>query len=513
MLNRIYKVAVYLRLSKEDGDNLESESITNQRKIIKDYINKQENMKIYAEYVDDGYSGANFNRPDFKKMINDIKNKFIDIVITKDLSRFGRDYVECGEYIEKVFPDNGVRYIAVLDKIDSFKETVINDFLPLKSLFNEKHCKNTSVSVKKSKRARMKEGIYACSVPPFGYKKDMTQDGKLIIDEEASKTVKKIFELKLEGYTAIKIAEYLQKNNYLTPGQYLKNVYNPDYKNTNVWKRDGVNRILCNQVYLGHCIRGKTQNLSYKNRKRLYVRREDCIVNYNTHEAIVSEDDFYKIHNSNKYGCRKTEYSNQYLLRNLLFCRICGKQMYFRNERKKVKITCGNNRNSSYLCDNTRKIDYLWLEEYIRKQIQTMHEKYLKNSRYMDKLYIEYQKIEVNTLKKEIDRYNKKITKVNSQISLVYSKRLSGDTKENYEEKYKNLVAERKNIENILNEVTRQLNERQKLIYKAENKEKIFKEFDDAVKKELTNKDMKKLIDRIEIDNEEIIVRYNFDIM
>ena len=160
----VYNVAMYLRLSKDDGDNIESESITNQRKIITEYIDRHPEMKLYNEYVDDGNTGANFNRPDFKRMINDIENKKINMVITKNLARLGRNYIETGTYIEKYFPDHRVRYIAILDKVDNFKDTVSNDFVPIKSVFNEKHCRDTSIAVKKTKRRKMQEGFYALGI-------------------------------------------------------------------------------------------------------------------------------------------------------------------------------------------------------------------------------------------------------------------------------------------------------------------------------------------------------------
>ena len=291
----IYNVGIYLRLSKDDGDDIESESITNQRNIINDYIKKNDNLKFYNEYVDDGYTGTNFNRPGFKMLLKDIENKKINMVITKNLARLGRNYIEIGNYIEKYFPDHRVRYIALLDNVDNFKESVSNDFIPIKSVFNEKYCRDTSIAVKKTKRKRMEEGYYFCNTAPFGYKKDPNNPGKLIIDEESSKTVKKIFDLKLKGYTCNQIVDYLDKNNYTTPAEYMKIRGLEHINNKNVWRRSTITRILCNQVYLGHCVRGKTQNISYKSKDRIYVKRNDFIITKNTHEPIISEEVFEKI--------------------------------------------------------------------------------------------------------------------------------------------------------------------------------------------------------------------------
>ena len=154
--NQDYRAAIYIRLSKEDGDREESESVTNQRKILKAYA-KENKYKIYDEYVDDGYTGTNFNRPSFKRMIKDIEDKKVNMVITKNLARLGRNYIETGTYIEKYFPDHRVRYIAILDRVDNFEDSVSNDFVPIKSVFNEKHCKDTSIAVKKQKEEKCKK--------------------------------------------------------------------------------------------------------------------------------------------------------------------------------------------------------------------------------------------------------------------------------------------------------------------------------------------------------------------
>ncbi len=510
MSNRIYNVAIYLRLSKDDGDDLESQSIMNQRKIISDYISKQANMKMFDEYVDDGYSGANFNRPDFQRMLKDIDKKLVDIVITKDLSRFGRNYVECGQYIEKVFPDKGVRYIALLDGIDNFEESAINDFMPLKSVFNEKHCKNTSVGVKKSKRQRMTEGIYACNIPPFGYKKDPNADGRLIIDEEPAKTVRKIFDMKLKGYTCVQIAEYLQANGYITPGMYLRNVHNEGYKKVGIWKRSTVSRILANPVYLGHCLRGKTQNISYKTRKRINVRREDLIITYNTHEAIISEEVFEQIHNTKKYGAQKTQAENNFLLRDLIICGCCQKRMFFKRARAKVNVYCGGNNQSSFICGNSRSVDYLWLEDKLKEDVRGMYEQYMKNTKYLDKLYKTYQQKQMESLERTLDEQKKKLSKINNSIASVYSKRLSNDKTEEYEEQYKSLVAERKKINEDIESTEQIYNDKKTMLYNIEHKHEILKELDYVTRNELTNSDMKKLIKNIIVSESKIIINYNF---
>ena len=262
----VHNIAIYLRLSKDDGDTEESESICNQRAIILDYITKKFNYEKYYEYVDDGISGATFNRPGFKKMIYELKQNNIDLVITKNLARFARNYIEAGEYIEKLFPNSNIRYIAILDGVDNFEDKVENEFAPIKGVFNELFCRETSKGIKKSKRKKMSEGYYSCNVAPFGYKKDSDNVGKLIIDETASKIVRRIFKLSLNGRTAKQIADIFNKEEIITPAEYLK-IKGSENRTKKIWTRAMVTRILTNEVYTGKCLRGKTKNISYKDRK------------------------------------------------------------------------------------------------------------------------------------------------------------------------------------------------------------------------------------------------------
>lgn len=201
--NQEYKAAIYIRLSKEDGDREESESVTNQRKILKAFA-KENKYKIYDEYVDDGYTGTNFNRPDFKRMIKDIESKKVNMVITKSLSRLGRDYIETGRYIETYFPENEVRYIAILDDVDTFLDRNC-DTVAFKNIMNDYYAKETSKNIKKTKNKKKLEGFYYTSYAPFGYRK-VSKSGNLEIDEVQAEIVKRIYNLFLEGKGTYQIA-------------------------------------------------------------------------------------------------------------------------------------------------------------------------------------------------------------------------------------------------------------------------------------------------------------------
>ena len=453
----IYNVGMYLRLSKEDGDG-ESESITNQRKIIREYIDKHYNMNLYDEYIDDGYSGANFNRPNFRRMISDVENKKINMIITKNLARLGRDYIETGYYIEKFFPDYNVRYIAILDDVDNFVDSISNDFMPIKSVINEKHCKDTSIAVKKSKRRKMKDGFYACTTPPFGYKKDPENQGKLIIDEVSSQTVKKIFELKENGYTINQIVDYLEENNYMTPAEYMKIRGLENVENKDIWKASSVKRILCNKVYLGYCLRGKTQKISYKSNNRIYVKRSDYICIKDSHEPIIDEETFANVHNNRKYGLIGNTKDNVYLLKDLIYCGECGKKLIFKKRSNDVEVYCRQNAENNKLCSNICKIKYSNLENKTFFYLEEMYKMYLNSSEAKDKLYKDIIIDRIKNIESNKKQLEREISSISFKISSLYNKRLSEEIDEkNYKEQYEELSNYRKKLQCEMNNIEEKL--------------------------------------------------------
>lgn len=507
----VYNVAIYLRLSREDGDNIESESISNQRKIIKEYIDKNKDMKFCREYVDDGFSGANFNRPSFKEMLKDIENKKINMVITKNLARLGRNYIETGEYIEKYFPNHSVRYIAILDKVDNFKDSVSNEFIPIKSVFNEKHCRDTSIAVKKTKRRKMQEGFYGCNTAPFGYKKDPDNSGRLIIDEDSSKTVKLIFELKDKGYTIQEITRYLDKNNYQTPAEYLKIRGQEHIENKEIWKTGSVTRILCNEVYLGHCVRGKTQNISYKSKKRIHVKRNDRIITKNTHDAIVSEEIFYRIHNTKKYGLEKDYLKHNELFSDLIFCKQCGKKLIFKKSRNNLYIYCRKHNENIKLCCNDCKLDYNILEDKVFEYIINMYKEYFQSSKLADNVYKRYEQKVLDylnvKLKEQIDENNRTRFKINS----LYTQRLSDSISEDeYKEKYQLLTDKRKEVAEKISTIEEEIKNKKLKLETLNKKRTILKKISKLEKEDFNKANTNELIRKIEVMKDNIYVYFNF---
>ncbi len=313
-------VAAYIRLSKEDSKYKESESIKNQRQLINDFLNKQ-HLQLKEEYIDDGYSGTTFDRPGFNRLIKDIKEKKINCVITKDLSRLGRDYIQCGAYIENFFPQQKVRYISILDNIDTFNNDINNDILPFKAVFNDLVSKDTSKKIRSILRNKKEQGLFLGSSTSFGYKKSTKDKHKLIIDKKVAWIVKEIFTLALKGNSNNDIARILNERKIITPSLYKKNKVNYHIKN-NLWTASSVNNILKNPIYTGDLLQNKQSKLSYKSKKRIILDQNLWIKIENTHKPIISKEIFKLVNTSQNKALKKR--LTKLLLENLLFCKECG---------------------------------------------------------------------------------------------------------------------------------------------------------------------------------------------
>ena len=296
--NKSYIVALYMRLSKDDDDKEESESITNQRKILKAFA-KDNNYKVYDEYVDDGYSGTNFNRPAFKRMIKDIKSGKVNMVITKNLARLGRDYIETGRLLEYYFPMKNIRVISVADGYDSeradYHERKIT--IPILNLLNDSYARDISCKVRYSQKVKRESGKYIGAFTVYGYKKADGDRNRLVIDDAAAKVVRRIFELRIAGYSAEKIVKIFNEEKILSPYMYKKmnkSRYRTSFKGSEVtlWQPYAVRRILKNEVYTGVLIQGKTKKINYKIDKRLKLSKEEWIRCEDVVPAIISKSQF-----------------------------------------------------------------------------------------------------------------------------------------------------------------------------------------------------------------------------
>lgn len=322
-----YVAGLYCRLSKDDGNSVESMSIWSQKVMLKQFA-ESNSIAIYDYYVDDGYSGTNFERPSFKKMITDIENGKINCVITKDLSRLGRNCLQSGAYIEMYFPQKNIRYIAITDGIDTLNSNQ-NDIMPFKNILNEMYAKDTSKKVKSAIQSRMREGTYIGSKAPFGYLKDPDNKRRLIIDEKTKPIIELIYKLCLEGKGTQLISQELMKRKIPRPSAFVENaekLYGLTEENKYQWSHRMVLNVLRDPVYCGNMARNKRPTLSFKNSKRMYIPKSDYIYAKDTHEGIVSEEIWEQVQTMiDKRKCNNKKglyYDN--IFQGLVRCPKCG---------------------------------------------------------------------------------------------------------------------------------------------------------------------------------------------
>ena len=330
----VYSVGLYIRLSKEDKDNFLSESVVNQKSLLRQYA-IENNLEIFDYYIDDGYSGTNFDRPEFGRLINDIENKRINMVITKDMSRLGRDYIETCNLIEKYFPLNGVRYIAITDNIDTYLDNSNNEITPFKAIMNDYYAKDISKKIRSSLIAKKREGKWVSGRCPFGYDRDSKDKNHLVINLEKAIVVRDIYKMYLDGMSIYAITKKLNDNSVKTPSEYYDFKWNGKSSFNRNWNSKTVKDILSNEVYIGNLVQNKRSKINYKINKVVYNDKDKYIVVSNTHEAIIDKDVFYnvqKLLSKNKKRCDKLE---DYLLDGIIYCGECHKRILINSRRKK----------------------------------------------------------------------------------------------------------------------------------------------------------------------------------
>ena len=325
-----FYVAAYIRLSKEDGDKEESDSVGNQRKLITRYLNGKDEFILHDCYIDDGFSGTNFNRPSFQRMISDIEAGVIDCVIVKDLSRFGRDYIDTGKYLERYFPDHDVRFISITDNIDSAKQSY-DMLLPIKNIFNEQYARDISKKVYASMNMKQKAGDFIGAFPSYGYKKSPVNKNKLLIDEYAADIVREIFSLYIQGVGKLSIAKRLNAKNIPCPSEYKRlngeNYKNPRrLKNASYWTYSTIHTILQNEMYIGNMVQG-TRHQRLRGKQRA-LDRKDWIIVENTHDPIIDLETWEKTQRLLAIQHRDLDLeTNKSIFAGFLKCGDCGRSM------------------------------------------------------------------------------------------------------------------------------------------------------------------------------------------
>lgn len=511
----IISAALYIRLSREDDDKLlESESITNQKALLMQYA-KENNIKVYDIYIDDGYSGTNFDRPAFKKLINDIELKKVNMVITKDMSRLGRDYIGTGNLIEKYFPEKGVRYIALTDNIDTYLDNGNSDIAPFKAIMNDMYAKDISKKIRASLTAKMKEGKYVGGRAPYGYKKDPNNKNHLIIDKEQAKVVKTIYNLALEGLTFFKIAQKLTSLKIKTPAEYYDfnwcNKYNYKFGQ---WHSSTIRDILTNRIYTGDLVQHRRVKVNYKVKKVVPNNQSNYIVVQNTHEAIIDKETFAKVQKLIPKSVGRIEKKEHHLLDGLLYCGDCGHRIsvgprkksnnlcytvcnYYRTYRKQ-KLCTGH-------CNN-----YDNLEKEVLKILKNICKKYIDKNKITESVNNKI-KSNKNSNKNEITNLKNKIENINKSLDELYFDKLN---KVIDEERFFRIKEKLEmNLKQLQSEYNNLITKKKKEINPIEKQQSIDKYIDNFLKLKNPSRDLiVNLIDRIEIfENKTININLTFN--
>lgn len=361
MQNKTFQAAVYLRLSREDGDVTEggkqvSNSIANQNELVMDYLKSHPEISVISTYTDDGYTGVNFDRPEFQRMLSDIREGKIDCVIVKDLSRFGRNYIESGRYIEKIFPMLGIRFIAITDGYDSINEDMGTDMIvPFKNLINDAYCRDISIKIRSHMDIKRRNGEYIGAFAAYGYLKDEDNKNHLVIDEYAADVVRDIFSMKLCGMSQQAIADKLNADGILSPIQYKKSIgvgLNSSFQKSvkPKWSYNAVLRILKNEVYTGTVVQGKCTTPNYKIKKRIHKDEADWIRVEDMHDAIIPKSDFDIVQEILLRDTRVApEQSEVFPLAGMVYCADCGEPMV------RKTVPAGDKRYVYYVCAGNKK--------------------------------------------------------------------------------------------------------------------------------------------------------------
>lgn len=338
------RAAAYLRLSREDGDKAESDSISGQRSIVREYA-KDKGIGIADEFVDDGYTGTDFERPAFKRMMTAIEKHHINCVIVKDLSRLGRNYIEMGKLMTRVFPTMGVRLISVTDNYDSIRDDGGADqiLIPFKNLINDAYCRDISMKIRSQLAVKRKKGQFVGSFAVYGYQKDEKDKNHLVIDEVAAEVVELIFNMKLDGYSSGRIADKLNEMAVLPPLEYKRMCglnFNSGFRSKAgaKWSVTAINRILRNETYTGTVVQGKTRKINYKVKQSVFMDESEWIRVADMHEAIIPKEIFLSVQRLLLMDTRTSpDKESVYVLSGLVKCADCGENMVRRMTSKKGK--------------------------------------------------------------------------------------------------------------------------------------------------------------------------------
>lgn len=516
-----FNVGIYIRLSQEDKDKKyesDSESVINQKELLRSYV-KNNNFNLCGEYVDDGYSGTNFDRPGFQKMLEDIKQKKINCVVVKDLSRFGRDHVMTGYYIETFFPENNIRFISILESYDSFKNQASNDSSTFIIACNDYYSKQNSIKIRNVLNDKRKNGKFIGSQPCYGYIRDPLDKGHLIPNPETAPIVKKIFKWRAEGIGPTEIATILNDMNKPTPAGYKKTNYSSRLIDRDSWNISTVKKILSNRIYTGDMVQHTQTKVNYKSKKKITLDESLWVIVEDTHEPLVDKETFKYV---NSLGKRKTRNYNlkterpKRILEGKIFCKECGNRLsvYYRKKLDYWSINCNRySRDPKRERCSSHFYPYDYLEEQILEKFNNSVSIFIKELD-IEELNKEVQKNvhkETEDIDKKINELSKEKEQIMNKLSILYSDRCNNIISA---ELYKELSTE---SESKLKKINNIIEEEKIKKQNIKNKANILPDYTKKIKELLDLQKPKKelintLIDKIVIDesrNIDIIFKYD----
>lgn len=426
--------ALYARLSKDDDLVGDSNSIVHQKEILAKYA-KEHGFTNIEFYVDDGFSGTNFNRPDFQRMMADAEEGKISTVIVKDMSRFGRDYIMVGYYTEIYFSNLDIRFIAINDNVDSNIQTE-NDLTPFKNVFNEWYARDTSKKIRAVFKAKGNSGKHLTTNPPFGYKKDPNDKDKWIIDDEAAATVRRIFQMYVDGYRISEIGHKLTEEKVETPILYYMNrgiKTNARSEYPEIWDLMSIKYILSQTAYAGHTVNFQTAVKSYKTKKQIRLPKEDWIIYRNTQEPIIDEKTFETVQQMRKVKRARTKYNEPNMFSGLLYCADCGNHLTIQRvarNRKMDNFSCATYRKKKKGLCSCHRILVSDLETIVKEDLQKvceyvfLHEKEFTDE-YLSGSKRETVKFQAKT-KAELKRLSERQEEIGKIIRKLYEDNVNG---------------------------------------------------------------------------------------
>lgn len=510
MKQKNYIAGLYLRLSQEDERHGESLSIENQRIMLRKYA-EEHGFQIHDEYIDDGISGTTFQRPEVQRLLDDAKTGVINTIIVKDLSRFGRNYIEVGQYVDYVFPAFGIRFIAIQDNVDTEnRDSGAMEMMPIMNVFNEWHAANTSKKIRAVLKANAREGKYHPRKAPYGYVKGADEKKTPVVDEEAAAVVRRIFEMRASGLSPHKIADILNAEGILNPSRYCMEKYGIVGRKENVglWSFCGINSILKNPTYLGHMAQQRWSSISYKNHKRYKRDESEWIIVYNTHEAIITQEVWDKVREVEKSVAqgRKTKKGYTHPLSGFLYCADCGGKMkmnsIIRNGKVDLNFNCGNHARLGKSFCFSHFMQAKDLEAIVLDDIQEMARRIVLNEKAIREEFIrhnaEIQEKSIKTAKKELQAKRKRTEELSRLIQIAYEDRLKGKMPEDICLKFiKRYSEEQKRMEVEIDELEERLAQTEYTMQSADEFMRNIKKYIETPV--LTREMCYELIDRIVI--------------